>query len=165
MKALNLNRLNVRTPYSVWAVGEQSYGFKTAYGVQYRIGFIDDQTIWQHGAYEFGIVNENGRPSPNDRKIRETIYAVIEEFFESNPEILLYQCETGDHRQAMRDRLFLHWFKEYEHRGKFIIKVSKIIAEDVDNYAAVIVRRSNPHLEQIIYDFEQFVGFFQNKPE
>lgn len=165
MKALNLNRLNVRTPYSVWPVGKQSYGFKTAYGVQYRIGFIDDQTIWLHGAYEFGIVNENGRPSPNDRKLRETIYAVIEEFFESNPEILLYQCETGDNRQAMRDRLFLHWFKEYENRGKFIIKVSKITAEEVDNYAAVIVQRNNPHLGQIIHDFEQFVGFFQNKPE
>lgn len=46
MKALDLNRLNVRTPYSVWLVGKQSYGFKAAYGVQYRIGFIDDQTIW-----------------------------------------------------------------------------------------------------------------------
>lgn len=89
MKALNLNRLNIRTPYSVWAVDKQSYGFKTAYGVQYRIGFIADQTIWQHGAYEFGIINENRRPSPNDHKLRETIYAVIEEFFESNPEILL----------------------------------------------------------------------------
>lgn len=165
MKALNLNRLNIRTPYSVWAVDKQSYGFKTAYGVQYRIGFIADQTIWQHGAYEFGIINENRRPSPNDHKLRETIYAVIEEFFESNPEILLYQCETGDNRQAMRDRLFLHWFKEYENRGKFVIKVSKITAEGVDNYAAIIVQSTNPHFDQIIQDFNQFVGFFQNKPE
>ncbi len=165
MKALDLNRLNVRTPYSVWPVGKQSYGFKTAYGVQYRIGFIDDQTIWRKGAYEFGIVNENGRPSPNDRKLRETIYAVIEEFFECNPDILLYQCETGDNRQAMRDRLFLRWFKEYEDRGKFTIRVSKITAEGVDNYAAVIVRCDNPHLKQIIQDFDQFLGFFQDKPE
>ncbi len=65
----------------------------------------------------------------------------------------------------MRDRLFLHWFKEYENRGKFVIKVSKITAEGVDNYAAVIVQSTNPHFNQIIQDFNQFVGFFQNKPE
>ena len=65
----------------------------------------------------------------------------------------------------MLDRLFLRWFEEYEHRGKFVIKVSKITAEGVDNYAAVIVQRNNPQLEQIIHDFEQFVGFFQSKPE
>lgn len=29
MKALNLNRLNIRTPYSVWAVDKQSYGFNS----------------------------------------------------------------------------------------------------------------------------------------
>ncbi len=165
MRALDLNRLNVIAPYSIWLVGKYSYGLKTAYGVQYRIGFIEDHTIWQSGAYEFGIVNENGHPSPNDRKLRETIYAVIEEFFRCNPEILLYQCETGDNRQAMRDRLFLRWFEEYNDRGKFFIKVSKIVAEGVENYAAVIVQRDNPHLQQIIGDFEQFTGFFRNKPE
>ena len=33
MKPLDLNRLNVRAPYSVWQVSEGTYGFKTDFGV------------------------------------------------------------------------------------------------------------------------------------
>ena len=35
----------------------------------------------------------------------------------------------------------------------------------VNDYAAVIVQSKNLHFDQIIQDFNQFVGFFQNKPE
>ena len=99
------------------------------------------------------------------QKVRDTIFIIIEEFFASNPDILLYQCETGDNRQSMRDRLFLRWFKEYEHSDKYYIKVSTITAEGVTNYTAMIVQKDNPQLEAIIKDFDDFVGFFQNKPQ
>ena len=102
---------------------------------------------------------------PNDMKVRDTIFLIIEEFFASNPNILLYQCETGDNRQAMRDRLFLRWFKNYEHNDRFYIKVSTIVAKKVKNYAAMIVEKNNPRLETITKDFDEFVGFFQNKPQ
>jgi hypothetical protein len=65
----------------------------------------------------------------------------------------------------MRDRLFLKWFREYEHSDRFLIKVSTIIAEEVKNYTAMIVQKDNPQLENIIRDFDEFVGFFQNKPQ
>ena len=83
---------------------------------------------------------------PNDMKVRDTIFLIIEEFFASNPNILLYQCETGDNRQAMRDRLFLRWFKNYEHNDRFYIKVSTIVAEKVKNYAAMIVAKKDGSL-------------------
>lgn len=82
-----------------------------------------------------------------------------------NPDILLYQCETGDNRQAMRERLFLRWFREYDRSDRYYIKVSEIIAEKVANYTAMIVQKDNPHLDEIIRDFDEFVGFFKNKPE
>ena len=97
--------------------------------------------------------------------MRETVFCIIEEFFAQNPEIFLYQCETGDNRQAMRDRLFLRWFSEYEHSDHYYIKVAEIIAEKVSNFAAVIVQKNNPELERIINDFDNFVGFFQQKPQ
>lgn len=165
MNPLNLNRLNIRSPYSVWQVRDGSYGFKTKHDVLYRVVFSPDQTIWENGAYEFGILNENRKASPNDKHLRETIFCIIEEFFKANPEILLYQCETGDNRQAMRDRLFLRWFSEYEHSGLYYIKVAEIIAEGVSNFAAVIVQRSNPNFEAIMNDFDNFVGLFKQKPE
>ena len=45
------------------------------------------------------------------------------------------------------------------------IKVSKVVAEKIENYAAIIVQRTNPKLEKIIADFDNFIGFFQNKPQ
>jgi hypothetical protein len=116
MKPLNLDRLNIRSPYSVWQNSAQCYGFKTDYDVLYRLSFTDDATIWEEGAYEFCILNENSRPSPNDPNVKETVLCIIEEFFRLNPDILLYQCETGDNRQALRDRLFIRWFNEYKFR-------------------------------------------------
>lgn len=165
MNDLNLNRLNISAPYSVWEAGRQAYGFKTDYGVLFRTVFIDDQTIWESGAYEFAILNENNKPSPNDNKVKETVFAIIEEFFACNPDILLYQCETGDNRQSMRDRLFLRWFKDYERHSEYVIKVSEIVAEGVSNYAAIIVQKSNPALQTIMADFDNFVGFFKQKPD
>lgn len=165
MNTLNINRLNAKTPYSVWSMREGEYFFKTDFDVLYIIRIEEDQTIWQEGAYEFSIINENKKSSPNDKKVRDTILYIIEEFFECNPDILLYQCETGDNRQAVRDRLFIKWFKEYMGNEKYYIKISTIIAEDIENYTSIIVQKSNPNLENIILDFDNFVGFFQDKPQ
>jgi hypothetical protein len=65
----------------------------------------------------------------------------------------------------MRERLFLRWFKEYEQSDKYYIKISEIVAEKVANYTAMIVQKNNPNLEAIIKDFDDFVGFFKNKPD
>lgn len=100
MQAFNLTRLNFHSPCKVW-IDNGSYKFLTDYGVQYRIEFVENNNIWEdEKAYEFGILNENKKNSPNDSKVKETIQCIIEEFFLTNPDILLYQCETGD-----RDRL------------------------------------------------------------
>lgn len=163
MKTLNLNLLNIHCPYPVWDVGEYGYGFKTKFGVLYRIIFMPDQTIWENGAYEFSIINENCQTSPNDKDVQKTIVAIIEEFFRNNPDILLYQCETGDNKQAARERLFLKWFSYYA-SDKYAIKVTEIVAEGLSNYAAVIVQRTNPQLEQIFKDFDEFTNFFTHKP-
>lgn len=164
MKPFLLDRLNYKSPYSVWSVGSMSYSFKTDYSVVYRIEFIEDDTIWKSGAYEFAIINENGMASPNDEKVKRTISSIIEEFFTNNPDVLIYQCETGDNRQAMRDRLFLRWFNSYERNADYVIKVEKIVAEGIENYTAIIVQKSNPKLETILSEFEEFVDFFRQKP-
>ncbi|MBO7045630.1 MAG: hypothetical protein J6W38_04670 [Prevotella sp.] len=165
MNTLNLTRINEKSAYEVWQTSEGDFNFQTDFDVLYRISFRIEQTIWSDGAYEFSIINQNQKSSPNDKKVRETIFIIIEEFFASNPDILLYQCETGDNRQSMRDRLFLRWFKEYEHSDRYYIKVSTITAEKVTNYTAMIVQKTNPQLETIIKDFDEFIGFFQNKPQ
>lgn len=164
MNALNLDKLNLVAPYSVWCAEEGVYGFKTDYDIFFRIYFYPDETIWKNGAYEFGIINDSQKASPNDSKVRDTVFHLIENFFENNPDILLYQCETGDNKQSFRDRLFLRWIKSYEDTDRFFVKVSMVVAEEIEHYAALIVQRDNPHFESIVSDFDSFMGFFQNKP-
>ena len=166
MQPFNLTRLNLHSPYAIWMDVRGSYKFITDYGVQYRIEIVENQNIWEdEKAYELCIVNESQRSSPNDPKVKSTIICLVEEFFLTNPDILLYQCETGDNRQAMRARLFTRWFNEYDKREHFCVRVSVIKDDDVDNYIALIVQKSNPKLESILQDFEDFIGFFGIKPE
>ncbi len=164
MPEFNLTRLNFHSPYKIW-VENNEYKFITDYGVSYRIIFSPNHDIWQNGAYEFSIFNENNKISPNDPKVKDTVEAIIEEFFLTNPDILLYQCETGDNRQAMRARLFTKWFNEYAGKHKFCVRVSVIHDEEIDNYIALIVQTTNPNLNSILQTFNDFIGFFSQKPE
>ena len=37
--------------------------------------------------------------------------------------------------------------------------------EDIVNFIALIVNRNNPNIDRIIDDFDEFIGFFNHKPE
>ena len=79
MNTLNLTRINELSPYEVWQTSEGDFYFQTDFDVLYRINFHIEQTIWDDGAYEFSIINQNQRSSPNDKKVRDTIFIIIEE--------------------------------------------------------------------------------------
>ena len=70
------------------------YLVETSNELLFRIGFMDDYSIWTKGAYQFYINNESRRPSPNDEKLKATIFRIIEVFFAANPDILLYILHT-----------------------------------------------------------------------
>lgn len=167
MEILDLNHLNMISPYALWKTENNGneYAFHTDCGVQYRIRFDINQNIWENGVYEFGIYNDNGRTSPSDLKVKQTIISVIEEFFVSNPDILLYQCETGDNKQDARQRLFYRWFNESPNKARYVLKVSSIIVEGIVNYIALIANRNNPNIDSIVKGFDEFIGFFNHKPE
>ena len=84
---------------------------------------IENNSIVPSGTYEFGINNPKHNKSPLDPKLRNTIFAIVEEFFDVNgDEAMLYLADTGDGKQAFRNNLFIRWFNLYEHRDNFIIK-------------------------------------------
>ena len=66
-----------------------------------QITFDLEQSIWLNGAYELGIQNIKHIPSLRDTKLKQTIIAIVKEFFRQNPGILLYICETGDDQQVI----------------------------------------------------------------
>ncbi|MBO7099563.1 MAG: hypothetical protein J6W21_06840 [Bacteroidaceae bacterium] len=126
---------------------------------------MPDDCLMQSEAYHLIIVNVDNRPSPNDRKVKDTVLSVVAEFFEKNNTTLLYICDTGDGKQRLRSRLFEQWFAAYDRKALYTSVTSSIVDEDgVTNYATIIVRNDNPRLVEIITEFTTTVSLLNQKP-
>ena len=167
MNALRLKNINLHSPYRVWQTQEDShYYFQTDLGIQYDIVFEPDTSMISSGAYTIDIVNRQHIASPVDLKLRQTITAIIEEFFEVNGnEVMLYITETGDGKQMFRNRLFIRWFNTYQHHDKYIVRTAEGKMDGQDNFMAVFVRKSNPNSEYIIEVFELITSLLFDKPD
>ena len=156
MNALRLENINLHSPYRVWQTQEDShYYFQTDTGIQYDIVFAPDTSIINSGAYTIDIINRQHVASPVNMKLRQTIIAIIEEFFEANGnEAMLYITETGDGKQMFRNRLFVRWFNQYSHHDKYIIRTAEGKMDGQDNFIAIFVRKANPHAQYVIEVFE-----------
>ncbi len=165
MNPLDLAYINRLAPYKVWTENGRDYLVETSYDLLFRIGFMDDYSIWQSGAYQFYINNESHRPSPNDEKLKATIFRIIEAFFAANPDILLYICETGDGRQSFRSRLFVRWFNNYAGRDAYVMQTAEVQEGKTRNFAALIVQKSNPRLKEILAEFDEAISILTDKPE
>lgn len=166
MKELDLNKINALAPYNVVKANRPNYfRFISKAGAEFAIGFDEDDFISSE-SYQFIIVNSNGKHSPNDIRVRDTIFAIVNEFFRVNNVTMLYICETSDGKQAMRSRLFSYWFTTLADKGKYSIYQSSIVDEGgVDNYFAVITRTDNPFAKQVMNEFYDNLYFFSHKPE
>lgn len=83
--------------YPVETTGEDGfYQFFTDGGVHYSVGFMEDDILLSQNSYQLIIANINNHKSPRDHKVRDTIIAIVDEFFRNNNSTLLYICETGD---------------------------------------------------------------------
>lgn len=165
MNALDLNYINHYSPYKVWTENGTDYYVETSHDLLFKIGFMDDYSIWPTGAYQFTINNESHQPSPSDMKLKDTIFRIVEAFFAANPDILLYICETGDGKQAFRSRLFVRWFNSYSNRDAYVMQTAEVSEGETKNFAALIVQKSNPRLVEIISEFDETINILTNKPE
>ena len=86
MNTLRLKNINLHAPYKVMQDPERhnNFYFVSDYGTRFDIDFTVNDSIIPSGAYEFGITNKQNARSPLDYKLRLTIFAIIEEFFEVN---------------------------------------------------------------------------------
>ena len=165
MNSLDLAYINRLAPYKVWTEKGRDYLVETSYELLFKIGFMDDYSIWPTGAYQFYINNESHRPSPNDEKLKATVFRIIEAFFAANPDILLYICETGDGRQAFRSRLFIRWFNTYSNRDAYVMQTAEVQEGKTKNFAALIVQKSDPRLTEILAEFDETISILTNKPD
>lgn len=149
-------------------VGKRNFvEFITDFDVLYYAGFdLDDTSLPFTVTYQFSIVNGNNKRSPRDHKVRETIIAILENFFMQNNEVMLYICETGDGKQSMRNRLFGYWFNHYKESWNLLFMSASIYDLDgVKNYTAIIIRQDHPHLSEITNEFTETVKLLSDKPD
>lgn len=165
MKSIDIALINSHSPYEVWTNNGRDFFFLTDTGHLFIVSFEDDRSIWETACYQLIITNEDGSPSPNDRKLRDTIFQIIAGFFAANPDILLYICDTEDGKQALRSRLFLRWFHMYaEVEHYYMCTAEMVYRNGIANYAAIIVQSSNPQLKEIAAEFNRVVGLLKSKP-
>ena len=164
---LSLKRINENSSYPVETTGEDGfYQFFTDRGVHYSLGFMEDDILLSQNSYQLIIANINNHKSPRDHKVRDTIIAIVDEFFRNNNSTLLYICETSDSKQSMRSRLFEYWFSTYNRKALFTMISSSIVDEEgVVNFATIILRNDNPNLSEIIAEFTESIQLLSQKPE
>lgn len=165
MTALNLNMINAHSDYQVWLSPNGKYLFKTDFDILYAVDFELDANP-HFTAYWFNLTNLENVSSPNDHKIAQTVVCIISEFFQQNPDILLYMCSTEGGKQAQRARLFLRWFNGAEQQKHYVARSVELRGEEGRmEYVALIVQRSNPHLPEILAAFDEETAMFnEGKP-
>lgn len=165
MNPFDIERINRVSPYKVELIDEE-YVFETDYDIRYSVWFeyqpLPDTDVV---SYWFNLTNRSQKASPLDTKIRNTVIFILEEFFRTNPDVLLYLCDTADDLQAMRSRLFLRWFNAYGRQAEYYTRTEMVKDEGEENYIAIIVKRSHPQIQFIIDTFDEQIAMFRaNKP-
>lgn len=163
---LDIQKINGRAPYRVFHNNEDgSYTFTTDSGVEYSVGFMPDELLLSDESYEFVIANLNGKKSPRDLKVKDTVINIVEEFFNKNAATILFLCSTSDGKQLTRGRLFKNWFDSYKYSNRFTMVTSTLIDEyGIDNVASVIIRNDNPNLGKVLAEFGETIEMFSHKP-
>ena len=165
MNTLSLDAINVKALYRVEFDDKAgTFCFVTDNGVEIVVDFMDDDLIHTDVSYQLVISNANNRNSHRDKKLKNTIQVIVEEFFDKNQAAILYICETGDGKQAMRSRLFSYWFNAYEYNTRYSMVTTCIPDEDgINNFAALIIRIDNPLLVEIVNEFNSTAKILREK--
>lgn len=155
MIKFSLKRILESAPYDL-VLSESDFMFQTDFGIHYSISFNkEDIVLGGCETYQLIIRKIEETRSRHDPKVEATILAIINEFFQSNLEILLYLCDTSDGREESRNRLFLSWFDRHTEENRFTICQAHATIEDEGLYLCIIVDNRHPKLTEIKNDFEE----------
>ena len=96
MNLLSLELINKVTAYPIVRNAQDGFfHFFTDGGVHYSVGFIEEDTLLSKESYQLIIANLNNRKSMRDKKVRDTIVAIVDEFFNRKTYYWLCPCICG----------------------------------------------------------------------
>ena len=159
----SLSELNKKSPYLLESTGTYSFTFITGQGKKYEIGFIQDLMISDEGVYQFFITTEDQFKTVLDKKIQQTVFVVIEEFFKNEGAVLDYICATEDHRQASRDRMFQLWYANSLEKEHYFLRKMSVEIDGTEYFSSVIMKNDNPRFNAMNEAIDRFIQDFQDK--
>lgn len=157
---LSLDKINAKSPYALVKLSELTFSFVTDQGVHYEAGFYQDTVFMREGAYHFFIDNSENEHGSHDPKIIDTVIAILEEFFDQEPSVMLYICDPTDNRQAARNRLYNMWYHAYAMEHNLTMFSDSVIMDGITYYAGILMRHDHPHHDEILEAYQQFLKFF-----
>ena len=167
MIKFSLSRILEESPYDLFLSGTD-LRFITDFGIHYSVSFNkEDIVLGECETYQLIIRKIDEIRSKHDPKVEKTILAIIDEFFKSNLEILLYMCDTSDGRESIRNRLFISWFEKYANKERFTICKAFTSVEGQGLFIGIIVENRNPKIYDIITDLNEQAKLLSasDKPE
>lgn len=153
---LSLKAINDNSPYQLLKTQNGSFSFHTDYGKLYEVGFVKDEMIMTDKVYQFFISEVDHTHQPKDAKVGVTITHILEEFFKEPDLVLDYICDSSDHRQAARFRIFKRWFDSFDRKDAMSFDELSAEVEGEVYYAAVIYRKDNPNRKLIEDSISKF---------
>lgn len=162
---LSSQAINQKSAYQVLQKNSNTFLFITDNSVTLEVGFVEDYTLEIEGVYQFFILNDSSDIShtPKDPNIKQTIFAIFEEFFKQDSSTILYVCDISDGRQNVRDRLFRIWFEEYHDKYSYCLEHAQIAVEDTEYFISILSRADNPNWEKILISFRSMAEDLQMK--
>lgn len=159
---LSIENVNSTSPYKVEKLNDYAFVFHTQTNVVYYVSFKQDMEIAGLDSYQF-IIERKSEKQGYDADVKDSIIAIINEFFAQNNDILLYICDTSDGREAIRNRLFVRWFMESDKDNMLEIKTADAIVEGEGMFFAIIFKKSNPRYVEISSEFEEVSAYLTTK--
>ena len=160
---LSASKINQTAPYKVTILSDSSLEFQTDNGCVFQIGFTEDFMISETGVYQFYIHNKTNTPSLKDTKLKETIFAVFENFFEYKSRVAIYICDSMDGKQHIRNRLFQIWFDSYSKKDNYTLKTVSIYFEGTPYYSALLIHKDNEDHDTYLQLYQQFIQQLTDK--
>ncbi|MBT1695822.1 hypothetical protein KK083_02960 [Fulvivirgaceae bacterium PWU4] len=156
------------TPYQL-VTSAKGYKFLTSHQIGYEVYFTDITPTFPGvtvKVFSFGFdcltIPAHIDPSnlPGDTRIGETIAAVLDDFFTSNTDIIVYVPMDTDRKAGLRLRLFDLWWHKY----KPLISCQQLERDRYtftypdDQFVATMIYRSEVRSEAqaVIYGLESF---------
>ena len=145
---LSLTSINQSAPYRVDSTNGYSFTFRTRYGYLYEVGFTEDYMLSDDGCvFQFFIICLDSEHPAKDPQVKDTVIAILEEFFKNDLVSLVYICDTHDGRQAIRQRLFESWYHQYQCASHFEFVSKTLTVDQINYYMSFLCRKDNPLLE------------------